>query len=58
MSTYPSIAAYTVDVIAARDAYRADREVKEGRCENGDGRKRDKASRSRRCWACRHKKGA
>lgn len=52
MNTYYSLDAYTADVQAARDAYNADRRVKAGFCETGDGRAKD--GRSRKCWACRH----
>lgn len=53
MSYYESIEEYTAEVILARNAYAADMEVQEGRCEKACGRKREKSNGSRRCDACR-----
>jgi hypothetical protein len=38
VKTYPTIEAYTADVIRAREAYAADMRVEAGFCESGDGR--------------------
>lgn len=51
MKFYPSIEAYTADVIRAREAYAADMRVEAGYCESGDGNKRD--TKRRQCLACR-----
>jgi hypothetical protein len=56
VTTYPSLAAYTADVIRAREAYAADMRVEAGFCESGDGRVRD--TKRRQCWACRHGEAA
>jgi len=55
---YPSLEAYTADVIAARDAYAADRRVEAGFCEDGCGRRRDVGAGCRKCWTCRHKEAS
>lgn len=49
-----SIEDYTAGVIAARDAYRADRLVEQGICASCERRKRDWWPR--KCWTCRHQK--
>jgi hypothetical protein len=51
VKTYPTIEAYTADVIRAREAYAADMRVEAGFCESGDGRVSD--GRRRQCWSCR-----
>jgi hypothetical protein len=52
MNTYPTLAAYTADVEAARNAYAADMAVQIGLCAVCQTRQRD--GRHRRCWTCRH----
>lgn len=51
MKTYPSIDAYTADVVRAREAYAADMRVEAGFCESGDGNALD--VQSRECTVCR-----
>lgn len=46
---YPSIEAYTADVIAARDAYRADQLAAEGICPTCEKNQRDDHSQCRAC---------
>jgi hypothetical protein len=48
---YPSIEAYTADVIRAREAYAADMRVEAGFCETGDGR--SVTGKYRECATCR-----
>lgn len=58
MSTYDSLDDYNADVIAAREAYAADRLVEAGYCEKGCGRRRDKKGRRcKSCWNPRPRKG-
>lgn len=49
--TYPSIEAYTADVIAARNAYANDMSVQLGLCVICHERKIDPSRR--KCWGCR-----
>jgi hypothetical protein len=57
VKTYPTIEAYTADVIRAREAYAADMRVEAGFCESGDGRVRETRGANetprRKCCACR-----
>lgn len=50
MNTYSTLAAYTADVVAARDAYAEDEAVRAGLCCVCKDRKRD--GKHRRCWTC------
>ena len=48
---YDSLDDYNADVVAAREAYWRDENVREGFCETGCGRAKDGAAR--RCRRCR-----
>lgn len=51
MKTYPTLAAYTADVVAARKAYAADMAVADGLCATCKTRKKDQHHRL--CHTCR-----
>ena len=52
--TCPTLAAYTADVEAARNAYAADMAVQNGLCAACQAKPKD--GHSRRCWSCRRAK--